>query len=151
MNQRTKETAQAAQQSPPKTPTTPPDTTPPNEPPSRLVILGLLLGIVLATLDGTIVGTALPTIVGDLGGLDHLSWVLTAYLLTTAVSTPIWGKFGDLYGRKGSYLASIGVFLTGSVLCGLAQDMGQLIAFRAVQGSARAASSWAPSPSSARS
>ncbi|WP_329570884.1 MDR family MFS transporter [Streptomyces sp. NBC_01361] len=134
MNQRTKETAQAAQQGPPKAPTTPPDTTPPNEPPSRLVILGLLLGIVLATLDGTIVGTALPTIVGDLGGLDHLSWVLTAYLLTTAVSTPIWGKFGDLYGRKGSYLASIGVFLTGSVLCGLAQDMGQLIAFRAVQG-----------------
>lgn len=103
-------------------------------PPSRLVILGLLLGIVLATLDGTIIGTALPTIVGDLGGLDHLSWVLTAYLLTTAVSTPIWGKFGDLYGRKGSYLASITVFLAGSVLCGLAQDMGQLIAFRAVQG-----------------
>ncbi|WP_234387803.1 MULTISPECIES: DHA2 family efflux MFS transporter permease subunit [Streptomyces] len=103
-------------------------------PPSRLVILGLLLGIVLATLDGTVVGTALPTIVGDLGGLDALSWVLTAYLLTTAVSTPIWGKVGDLYGHKGSYLTSITVFLTGSVLCGLAQDMGQLIAFRALQG-----------------
>ena len=88
----------------------------------------------LATLDGTIVGTALPTIVGDLGGLDQLSWVLTAYLLTIAVSTPIWGKLGDLYGRKGSYLTSITVFLAGSVLCGLAQDMGQLIAFRAVQG-----------------
>ncbi|TLS40132.1 MFS transporter [Streptomyces montanus] len=102
--------------------------------PSRLVILGLLLGIVLATLDGTIVGTALPTIVGDLGGLEHLSWVVTAYLLTTAVSTPIWGKAGDLYGRKGAYLASIVLFLGGSVLCGLAQDMGQLIAFRAVQG-----------------
>ncbi|MDG4860471.1 MDR family MFS transporter [Streptomyces sp. T-3] len=103
-------------------------------PPSRLVVLGLLLGIILATLDGTIVGTALPTIVGDLGGLDQLSWVITAYLLTTAVSTPIWGKLGDLYGRKGSYLASIVLFLVGSVLCGLAQDMGQLITFRAVQG-----------------
>ncbi|MEW9519628.1 MDR family MFS transporter [Streptomyces tubercidicus] len=103
-------------------------------PPSRLAILGLLLGIILATLDGTIVGTALPTIVGDLGGLNHFSWVVTAYLLTTAVSTPIWGKLGDLYGRKGSYQASITVFLVGSVLCGLAQDMGQLIAFRALQG-----------------
>jgi EmrB/QacA subfamily drug resistance transporter len=103
-------------------------------PPSRLVVVGLLLGIVLATLDGTIVGTALPTIVGDLGGLEHLSWVVTAYLLTTAISTPLWGKAGDLYGHKGSHLASIAVFLGGSVLCGLAQDMGQLIAFRAVQG-----------------
>ncbi|MGW2224720.1 MDR family MFS transporter [Streptomyces formicae] len=103
-------------------------------PPSRLVILGLLLGIILATLDGTIVGTALPTIVGELGGLDHFSWVVTAYLLTAAVSTPIWGKAGDLYGRKGSYLASITVFLIGSVLCGLAQDIAQLIAFRALQG-----------------
>lgn len=112
--------------------TTAPDRT--DAPPSRLVLLGLLLGIVLATLDGTVVGTALPTIVGDLGGLDQLSWVLTAYLLTMAVSTPIWGKLGDLYGRKGSYLASITVFLVGSVLCGLAQDMGQLIAFRALQG-----------------
>ncbi|MEU1572955.1 MFS transporter [Streptomyces collinus] len=106
----------------------------PATPPSRLVIGGLLLGIVLATLDGTVVGTALPTIVGDLGGLGHLSWVITAYLLTTAVSTPVWGKLGDLYGHKGSYLTSITVFLAGSVLCGLAQDMGQLIAFRALQG-----------------
>ncbi|MFJ8312697.1 MULTISPECIES: MDR family MFS transporter [unclassified Streptomyces] len=101
---------------------------------SRVAIVGLLLGIILATLDGTIVGTALPTIVGDLGGLGHLSWVLTAYLLTTSVATPIWGKIGDLYGRKGAYLSSIAVFLIGSVLCGLAQDMGQLIAFRALQG-----------------
>ncbi|WP_447039489.1 MDR family MFS transporter [Streptomyces sp. DSM 118878] len=102
--------------------------------PSRLAMLGLLLGIVLATLDGTIVGTALPTIVGDLGGLGHFSWVVTAYLLTAAVSTPIWGKAGDLYGRKGSYLTSIAVFLVGSVLCGAAQDMGQLIVFRGLQG-----------------
>ncbi|NEB78372.1 MFS transporter, partial [Streptomyces sp. SID14478] len=114
-------------------------TTPPRQEetaaaPSRLVIAGLLLGIVLATLDGTVVGTALPVIVGDLGGLDHLSWVVTAYLLASAVTTPLWGKIGDLYGRKGSYLTSISVFLVGSALCGLAQDMGQLIAFRALQG-----------------
>ncbi|WP_338699851.1 DHA2 family efflux MFS transporter permease subunit [Streptomyces sp. Q6] len=98
------------------------------------MIAGLLLGVVLATLDGTIVGTALPVIVDDLGGLDRLSWVVTAYLLAAAVTTPLWGKVGDLYGHKGGYLASISVFLAGSVLCGLAQDMGQLIAFRAVQG-----------------
>ncbi|MFK4067277.1 MDR family MFS transporter [Streptomyces sp. NPDC029674] len=117
-------------------PAAPPAQEPADAPelPSRLVILGLLLGIILATLDGTIVGTALPTIVGDLGGLGHFSWVVTAYLLTTAVSTPIWGKVGDLYGRKGSYLTSIVVFLVGSVLCGLAQNMDQLIAFRALQG-----------------
>ncbi|MEU6679395.1 MDR family MFS transporter [Streptomyces sp. NPDC046925] len=102
--------------------------------PSKLVLFGLLLGLMLGLLDGTITGTALPTIVGDLGGLDHLSWVVTAYLLTASVSTPIWGKLGDLYGRKGSFIWSIAVFLAGSVLSGLAQDMGQLIAFRAVQG-----------------
>ncbi|MFG2222280.1 MDR family MFS transporter [Streptomyces sp. NPDC048644] len=102
--------------------------------PSKPVLFGLLLGLMLGLLDGTIVGTALPTIVGDLGGLDHLSWVVTAYLLTASVSTPIWGKLGDLYGRKGSFIWSITVFLAGSVLSGLAQDMGQLIAFRAVQG-----------------
>ncbi|QNS04472.1 MDR family MFS transporter [Streptomyces xanthii] len=112
----------------------PPAAGPAPAPPSRLVIAGLLLGIVLATLDGTVVGTALPVIVDDLGGLAHLSWVVTAYLLTTAVSTPLWGKLGDLWGRKGSYVASIIAFLAGSVLCGLAQDMGQLIAFRALQG-----------------
>ncbi|WNI34216.1 MDR family MFS transporter [Streptomyces sp. ITFR-6] len=97
-------------------------------------MFGLLLGLMLGLLDGTIVGTALPTIVGDLGGLDHLSWVVTAYLLTASVSTPIWGKLGDLYGRKGSFICSITVFLAGSVLSGFAQDMDQLIAFRAAQG-----------------
>ncbi|MEU9000202.1 DHA2 family efflux MFS transporter permease subunit [Streptomyces caniferus] len=131
MNQRMGQAApKTAEPGANQSPTAPPAMAPP----SRLAILGLLLGIILATLDGTIVGTALPTIVGDLGGLDHFSWVVTAYLLTTAVSTPIWGKVGDLYGRKGSYLTSIAVFLVGSVLCGLAQDMGQLIAFRALQG-----------------
>ncbi|MFJ7418735.1 MDR family MFS transporter [Streptomyces uncialis] len=102
--------------------------------PSRLTLLGLLLGVVLATLDGTITATALPVIVGDLGGVDQLSWVVTAYLLASSVATPLWGKAGDLYGRKGAYLVSIGVFLAGSVLCGLARDMGQLIAFRTLQG-----------------
>ncbi|MCX5213747.1 DHA2 family efflux MFS transporter permease subunit [Kitasatospora sp. NBC_00240] len=93
-----------------------------------------MLGIFLATLDGQIVSTALPTVVGDLGGLDRLSWVVTAYLLTAAAATPIWGKLGDLYGRKGAFLSSVVVFLAGSVLSGLAQDMNQLIAFRALQG-----------------
>ncbi|MFF4079156.1 MDR family MFS transporter [Streptomyces sp. NPDC001777] len=99
-----------------------------------LGIFGLMLGIFLATLDGQIVSTALPTVVGDLGGLDRLSWVVTAYLLAAAAATPIWGKLGDLDGRKGAYLSSVVLFLAGSVLSGLAQDMGQLIAFRAVQG-----------------
>ncbi|MGW4785455.1 MDR family MFS transporter [Streptomyces sp. NPDC004230] len=100
----------------------------------RLGVFGLMLGIFLATLDGQIVSTALPTIVGDLGGLDHFSWSVTAYLLTMAASTPIWGKLGDLYGRKGAYTKSVMLFLIGTVLCGMARSMGQLIAFRAVQG-----------------
>ncbi|MEE1665239.1 MDR family MFS transporter [Streptomyces sp. WAC07094] len=114
----------------PATPTSAAD--PPALP--RLGVFGLMLGIFLATLDGQIVSTALPTIVGDLGGLDHFSWSVTAYLLTMAASTPIWGKLGDLYGRKGAYTSSVVLFLIGTVLCGLAQSMGQLIAFRAVQG-----------------
>ncbi|MFI6702629.1 MDR family MFS transporter [Streptomyces sp. NPDC050509] len=100
----------------------------------RVVLLALMIAMLLAMLDNMIVGTAMPTIVGELGGLAHLSWVVTAYTLATAASTPIWGKLGDLYGRKGVFLASIVVFLIGSVLSGMAQDMGQLIGFRAVQG-----------------
>ncbi|WP_333737465.1 MDR family MFS transporter [Streptomyces sp. IBSBF 2806] len=100
----------------------------------RLGVFGLMLSIFLATLDGQIVSTALPTIVGDLGGLDHFAWSVTAYLLTMAASTPIWGKLGDLYGRKGACMNSVLLFLIGTVLCGLAQSMGQLIAFRALQG-----------------
>ncbi|GGZ02860.1 MDR family MFS transporter [Streptomyces poonensis] len=100
----------------------------------RLGVFGLMLGIFLANLDGQIVSTALPTIVGDLGGLEHFSWSVTAYLLTMAAATPLWGKLGDLYGRKGAYSSSVVVFLVGTVLCGLAQNMGQLIAFRALQG-----------------
>lgn len=100
----------------------------------RVVILALMIAMLLAMLDNMIVGTAMPTIVGELGGLEHLSWVVTAYTLATAASTPIWGKLGDMYGRKGVFLVSIVIFLIGSVLSGVAQDMGQLIGFRAVQG-----------------
>ena len=100
-----------------------------------LVIIGaLLLGMLLAALDQTIVATALPTIAGDLHGLAHLSWVVTAYLLASTASTPLWGKLGDLYGRKSFFQASIVIFLIGSVLSGLAHSMAELIAFRAVQG-----------------
>ncbi|MFD9127066.1 MDR family MFS transporter [Kitasatospora sp. NPDC059571] len=100
----------------------------------RLVMVGLVVTMLLAMLDNLIVGTAMPTIVGDLGGAEHLSWVVTAYTLATAASTPIWGKLGDLLGRKGTFLTSIVIFLVGSALSGLSQTMGQLIAFRAVQG-----------------
>ncbi|MEU3885758.1 MFS transporter [Streptomyces sp. NPDC029041] len=100
-----------------------------------LVSIGaLLLGLLLAALDQTIVATALPTIVSDLGGLDHLSWVVTAYLLAATAATPLWGKLGDQYGRKRLFQTAIVIFLVGSALCGAAQDMGQLIAFRALQG-----------------
>ncbi|MFF7788951.1 DHA2 family efflux MFS transporter permease subunit [Streptomyces sp. NPDC007991] len=100
-----------------------------------LVSIGaLLFGMLLAALDQTIVSTALPTIVSDLGGLDHLSWVVTAYLLAATAATPLWGKLGDQYGRKRLFQTAIVIFLVGSALCGTAQDMGQLIAFRAVQG-----------------
>ncbi|KWT59885.1 disulfide bond formation protein DsbA [Streptomyces albus subsp. albus] len=100
-----------------------------------LVAIGaLLLGLLIAALDQTIVATALPTIVSDLGGLDHLSWVVTAYLLASTAATPLWGKLGDQYGRKRLFQTAIVIFLVGSALCGIAQDMPQLIAFRAVQG-----------------
>ena len=101
----------------------------------RLIIIGaLLLGMLLAALDQTIVATALPTIAGDLHGLSHLSWVVTAYLLASTISTPLWGKLGDLYGRKTFFQAAIIIFLIGSALAGLSHTMLQLIAFRAVQG-----------------
>ena len=100
-----------------------------------LIIIGaLLLGMLLAALDQTIVSTALPTIVGDLHGASHLSWVVTSYLLASTVSTPLWGKLGDQYGRKAFFQAAIIIFLIGSVLSGLSQSMIELILFRAVQG-----------------
>jgi len=90
--------------------------------------------MLLASLDQTIVATALPTIVSDLGGLDQLSWVVTAYLLGATVTMPLWGRASDLYGRKTLFIAAIGVFLAGSALSGAAQSLGELIAFRALQG-----------------
>src|SRR5829696_4112206 len=98
------------------------------------IFAGLMLVLLLAALDSTIVATALPTIVGELGGLTHLSWVVTAYLLAQTVVTPLYGKLGDLYGRKGILQIGIVVFLVGSALCGVAQTMTQLIAFRFLQG-----------------
>src|SRR5689334_3949803 len=100
----------------------------------RLVFSALLLVLLLASLDQTIVSTALPTIVGDLGGIAHLSWVVTAYLLASTVVTPLYGKLGDLYGRKLVLQTAIVIFLIGSALCGVAQNMTELIAFRALQG-----------------
>ncbi len=100
----------------------------------RLTFLGLLMAVLLAALDQTIVATALPSIVGDLDGLDRISWVVTAYVLAATVGLPVHGKLGDLYGRKRVFLAAVVVFLLGSVLAGAAQGMTQLIAFRALQG-----------------
>ena len=100
----------------------------------RLIFGALMLVLLLASLDQTIVSTALPTIVGDLGGIQHLSWVVTAYLLSATIAGPLYGKLGDLYGRKVVLQTAIVLFLIGSALCGTSQDMTQLIAFRAVQG-----------------
>jgi MFS family permease len=99
-----------------------------------IVYSGLMAGMLLAALDQTIVATALPTIVGDLGGVTKIAWVITAYLLTSTISVPLWGKFGDLHGRKNIFQTAIVVFLIGSMLSGLAHNMIELIAFRAVQG-----------------
>ncbi|MFD7233066.1 DHA2 family efflux MFS transporter permease subunit [Streptomyces sp. NPDC059881] len=99
-----------------------------------VAISALLLGLLLAALDQTIVSTALPTIASELGGLEHLSWIVTAYILASTAATPLWGKLGDQYGRKKLFQAAIVIFLIGSALCGIAQNMPQLIAFRALQG-----------------
>jgi EmrB/QacA subfamily drug resistance transporter len=99
-----------------------------------VVFAALMLAVLLAALDATIVATALPTITAELGGLDQLSWVVTGYLLASTISTPLYGKLGDLYGRKRVFQAAIVIFLVGSALCGQAQGMGELIAFRTLQG-----------------
>src|SRR5437763_76551 len=108
---------------------------PTRTPHSPLVAFGaIMLATLLAALDQTIVATALPKIVSDLNGFEHLSWVVTAYLVASTVTVPLYGKLSDLYGRRRLFLVAITIFLTGSALCGLAQTMGQLIAFRALQG-----------------
>ncbi len=99
-----------------------------------VIFTALMLALLVAALDQTIVATALPTIVGELGGLSHLSWVVTAYLLATTASTPLWGKLGDQFGRKRLFQASIVIFLVGSALCGQAHSLVELISFRALQG-----------------
>ena len=99
-----------------------------------IILPGLLLAILLAMLDNLIVSTALPRIVGDLGGVAHLSWVVTAYILASTITTPFYGKLGDMYGRKKFFIAAILIFLAGSALSGLSQSMTELISFRAIQG-----------------
>ncbi|MEO5975325.1 MAG: MFS transporter, partial [Ilumatobacteraceae bacterium] len=100
----------------------------------NLAVAGLILGLFLAGLDSSIVSVAMPTIAGSLGGFSKLAWVSTAYIVTTAMATPLLGKLSDIFGRRRLYLMSVVVFLGGSVLCGLAQNIDQLIAFRALQG-----------------
>src|SRR2546425_2254024 len=98
------------------------------------VTAGLLLCLFLAALEATVVSTAMPTVVASLGGLDHYSWVFSAYLLTSTASVPLWGRLSDLYGRRRLYLMAIALFLVGSMLAGVSQSMLQLVLFRAVQG-----------------
>lgn len=100
----------------------------------RAVTAGLLLGLALGALEATIVATAMPTVIARLGGLEHYSWVFSAYLLTSTASVPVWGRLSDLKGRRKLYLIGVALFLLGSVLAGAAQTMGQLVASRAVQG-----------------
>jgi EmrB/QacA subfamily drug resistance transporter len=100
----------------------------------RAVLAGLLLGVMLAALDNTIVSVAMPTIVGDLGGVGDVSWVVTAYLLTATASTPLYGRISDMYGRKPVFVAAVVIFLAGSVLAGASQNMGELVVTRAIQG-----------------
>src|SRR5712692_7032475 len=97
------------------------------------IYAGLMVALFLAALDQTIVATALPKIVSDLGGITQYSWVFTAYMLASTVTVPLYGKLGDVYGRKNLFLFAIVVFLIGSALCGAATDMTQLVIFRAVQ------------------
>lgn len=100
----------------------------------RIALAGLLLSMVMASLDQNIVAAALPRMASDLGGLGHLAWVVTAFMLASTISTPLYGRLSDIYGRRPLFVASIGIFLAASMLCGLARTMPQLIAFRALQG-----------------
>ena len=98
------------------------------------ILIGVILGMLLAALDQTIVGTALPHIVTSLGGFDHYAWVVTAYLLASTVSIPIWGKLSDIYGRRTFFILGMVIFLVGSALAGTSQNMTQLIIYRGIQG-----------------
>src|SRR5438105_13401245 len=98
------------------------------------IYAGLMVALFLAALDQTIVATALPKVVSDLGGLSQYSWVFTAYMLGSTVTVPLYGKLGDVHGRKPLFIVAIIVFLIGSALCGLAQHMWELVVFRAIQG-----------------
>src|SRR5689334_17669562 len=100
----------------------------------RAITAGLLLGMSLGALEATVVGTAMPTVIATLGGLNHYSWVFSAYLLTSTASVPIWGRLSDLYGRRRMYLTGIAIFLVGSMMSGASTSMGQLIASRSIQG-----------------
>lgn len=99
-----------------------------------IVMIGIMLGILLSALDQTVVGPAMPKIIGELNGFEHYVWVFTAYMLTSTISVPIFGKLGDIYGRKWFFIGGIVIFLVGSMLCGLSQDIWQLIIFRGLQG-----------------
>src|SRR5687767_8871847 len=98
------------------------------------VTLGVLMGMFLAALEATVVSTAMPTVIAALGGLNHYSWVFSAYLITSTVTVPVWGKLSDLYGRRLFYQIGIAIFLLGSILSGMSNSMAQLIVFRAIQG-----------------
>jgi MFS family permease len=98
------------------------------------IYAGLMVALLLAALDQTIVATALPRVVSDLGGLGSYSWVFTAYMLASTVTVPLYGKLGDIHGRRPLLLLAIGIFLAGSALCGLSQNMPELVVFRAIQG-----------------
>src|SRR5882757_9760278 len=99
-----------------------------------LITAGVMTGMAIAALEATVVGTAMPTVIASLGGIDHDSWVFSAYLVTSTVTVPVWGKLSDLYGRRLLYQIGIGVFLLGTLLSGVAGSMTQLIIFRAIQG-----------------
>ena len=98
------------------------------------IMVSIMISLLLAALDSTIVATAMPTVIGDLHGIDHYAWVFTAYLLAEIASIPLWGRLADMYGRKRIFLLGMVIFLVGSVFCGLSTSMAQLIIFRAVQG-----------------
>src|SRR5512142_2075272 len=100
----------------------------------KTVFAGLMMALALASLDQNIVGVALPRIVSDLGGLNHLSWVVTSFLVTSTATTPLYGKLSDMYGRKPLFIIAIAIFLIGSCLCGPARSMTELVVYRGVHG-----------------